>query len=141
MPFDYRFLPFFLDNYRFLPTKSNRRRENIDQEIRCSLHRLIEISGKNRVDSKYLLGMMLSGDKAGSEFRMEADEIIDKCRTFYFAGKENTANLLIWAVLLLSLRQEWQDKAREEVLQVCSKNEHPNADDLINLKIASPVSL
>lgn len=123
--------------HRFVPTKKNRRRQTLDQEIRCSLRKLIETNGTKCEDSKNLLGLMLSASNAGSENKMGIEEIIDECKTFYFAGKETTANLLTWVTLLLALHQEWQDKARDEVLKVCGKCEHPNAENLSDLKIVS----
>jgi cytochrome P450 len=125
-------------SHRFVPTKKNRRRHMLNQEVRNSLRKLIEINGRKCEDSNNLLGMMLSASKLGSEFRMGIEEIIDECKTFYFTGKETTANLLTWATLLLALHQEWQNKARDEVLQACGKSEHPNAENLSNLKIVSP---
>jgi cytochrome P450 len=98
---------------------------------------LIEINGSKCENSNILLGLMLSANKSGSKFKMGIEEIIDECKTFYFAGKETTANLLTWATLLLALHQEWQDKARDEVLQVCGKYKHPSAENLSNLKIVS----
>jgi cytochrome P450 len=129
----------YIPGFRFVPTKKNRTRRSLNTDIECSLRKLIEINGRKCEDSKNLLGLMLSASKAGSEFKMGIDEIIHECKTFYFAGKETTANLLTWATLLLALHQEWQDKARNEVLTVCGKHEHPNAENLSNLKIVTMV--
>uniref|UniRef100_A0ACD5TH60 Uncharacterized protein n=1 Tax=Avena sativa TaxID=4498 RepID=A0ACD5TH60_AVESA len=130
---------FYFPGFRFIPTKKNRRRHNLNQEIRNSLRKLIEINGTKCEDSKNLLGLMLSASKTDNEFKMGIEEIIDECKTFYFAGKETTANLLTWATLLLALHKEWQDKVRNEVYQVCGKYKHPNADHLSGLKIVNMV--
>lgn len=129
----------YIPGFRFVPTKKNRKRQRLNQEIQCSLRKLIEINGTKCEDSKNLLGLMLSASKAGSEYKMGIEEIIHECKTFYFAGKETTANLLTWATLLLALHQEWQVKARDEVLKVCGKHEHPNAENLSDLKIVTMV--
>ncbi|VAH19059.1 unnamed protein product [Triticum turgidum subsp. durum] len=130
---------FYFPGFRFLPTKKNQRRHSLNQEIRSSLRKLIETNGRKCEDSKNLLGLMLSASKTDNEFKMGIEEIIDECKTFYFAGKETTANLLTWATLLLALHKEWQDKARSEVYQVCGKHKHPNAENLSSLKIVNMV--
>ncbi|XBJ25469.1 hypothetical protein VPH35_003117 [Triticum aestivum] len=109
---------FYFPGFRFVPTKKNRRRHSLNQEIRSSLRKLIETNGRKCEDSKNLLGLMLSASKTDNGFKMGIEEIIDECKTFYFAGKETTANLLTWATLLSALHKEWQDKARDEVHQV-----------------------
>ncbi|KAJ3676335.1 hypothetical protein LUZ60_003747 [Juncus effusus] len=128
----------YFPGFRFIPTNKNRKRWSIEKEIRDSLRRIIE---KNKIkceDSKNLLGLMLAAGKADGQ-EMEMEEIIEECKTFYFAGKETTANLLSWAVFLLAFHQEWQDKAREEVLSVCGKGKCPTADNVANLKIVSMI--
>lgn len=97
----------YIPGFRFV--KKNRKRQRLNQEIQCSLCKLIEINGTKCEDSKNLLGLMLS------------------------------ANLLTWATLLLALHQKWQVKARDEVLKVCGKHEHPNVENLSDLKIVTMV--
>jgi cytochrome P450 len=110
-------------------------------ELQNLLRKLIEINGRKCEDAKNLLGLMLSASKALSKFKMDIEEIIEECKVFYFGGKETTAHLLTWATLLLASNREWQDKARDEVHRVCGKFEHPNAENLSNLKIVSHIFL
>lgn len=122
--------------HRFIPTKKNQMRRRINKEIRNSLRKLIETNSGKCEDSNNLLGLMLAANKAAGQ-ELGIEEIIDECKTFYFAGKETTTNLLTWAVLLLAVHGEWQHKARGEVMAVCGKDRHPRADDLANLKTVS----
>ncbi|KAK1288778.1 hypothetical protein QJS10_CPB19g00482 [Acorus calamus] len=128
----------YIPGFRFLPTKRNRKRWQLDKEIRRLLRNLIEANGEASENSKNLLGLMISANKCQEDEKdqMTIDDIIDECKTFYFAGKDTTANLLTWALLLLALHQDWQRKAHEEIFQVCgSHHEPPNADHLSHLKI------
>lgn len=60
-------------------------------------------------------------------------DIVEECKTFFFAGKQTTSNLLTWATVLLAMHPNWQERARQEVLEVCG-SELPNKDHLFKLK-------
>ena len=93
-------------------------------------------------DNGDLLGLMMESNiketqEAGSSKpTMTTDDIVGELKLFYFAGMETTAVLLTWAMVVLSMHPEWQDRAREEVLRVFGKN-HPDPEGINRLKVVS----
>ncbi|XP_034682530.1 cytochrome P450 CYP72A219-like [Vitis riparia] len=132
----------YLPGIRFVPTVKNRRRYHIDNEIKAMLRSMIhrKKQAMKNGDSGYnddLLGLLLQlTEEIDNEMRIE--DLIEECKLFYFAGQETTANLLTWTMILLSMNPKWQDKAREEVLQICGKK-IPDLEAIKHLKIVSMI--
>ncbi|KAK4434508.1 cytochrome [Sesamum alatum] len=131
----------YIPGFRFLPTKKNRLRWKLDRETRQSIRSLIEKSSRSIENRHALLALLMSPyrNEDGVEERLDIDEIIDECKTFYFAGKETTANLLSWTLLLLAQHQDWQTRARDEVLVTCGSKIRPSAEHLSSFKLMSMI--
>nr|CAD1843004.1 unnamed protein product [Ananas comosus var. bracteatus] len=149
-----------IPGYRFLPTRKNTSSWKLDKEIRKHLVRLI---GRRKEDSdsdsdsasasagekpdgraKDLLGLMINArppslagkgkDCDSSAAAITVHDIVEECKTFFFAGKQTTSNLLTWTTVLLAMHPEWQERARAEVLSVCGSRALPTRDHLAKLK-------
>nr|GME06658.1 cytochrome P450 72A15-like [Ipomoea batatas] len=134
--------------------KKNRRRNNLDKKITSMLRTLVETkeakirAGEAKEDD--LLGLLLQSNNAQTNqqnhesnkknYEMSMEEIIEECKQFYLAGHETTATWLTWTIIVLAMHQDWQQKAREEVLQVCG-NKTPDPQAISHLKIVSTALL
>lgn len=127
---------------RYLPTKRNIEKWRLERKIRDTLMRIIQGRLKSK-DSSYgndLLGLMMESAQKQECVGLNTDEIIDECKTFFFAGHETTSHLLTWTMFLLSTNETWQKRLREEVVRECGV-ETPNADSLSKLKLVTMVLL
>ncbi|XP_040381073.1 cytochrome P450 709B1-like [Oryza brachyantha] len=135
--------------FQYIPTKRNMRRRQLEKKVRGMLMAMIRerqvAAGKEARD---LLGLMLEANAAcgsGGPTSMTLDEIIDECKTFFFAGHDTTSHLLTWAMFLLGTHPEWQERLREEVLRECGgggggdTEALPNGDALSKLKLMTMV--
>ena len=81
--------------------------------------------------------MILKGARSSDLSSVETDNfIVDNCKNIYFAGYETTAITASWALLLLALNPHWQDKVREEVVEICG-GKIPDADMIRKMKTVS----
>ncbi|KAI3846878.1 hypothetical protein MKX03_008471 [Papaver bracteatum] len=72
--------------------------------------------------------------------RISIQDMIDECKTMYFAGHETTATLLTWTCLLLAIHTDWQDKARKEVIGLMGeKNQIFDEKCMAKLKIVTMI--
>ncbi|GMN63292.1 hypothetical protein TIFTF001_032367 [Ficus carica] len=129
----------YIPGLRFVPTRKNRRRYKLDSEIKATIRDIIrqkkkEIENRSELSGTDLLGLLLDDCKQQSDNCITIEEVIEECKLFYFAGKDTTANLLTWTMVLLSMHPTWQEKAREEVLRICGKKS-PDFESISHFKI------
>ncbi|KAL5655894.1 hypothetical protein ACJX0J_035213, partial [Zea mays] len=140
------FQTIFIPGYWLLPTKNNRRMKEIDREIRKILHGIIRKRERAFIDSEGtnddLLGLLVESNmresNGNAKLGMTTEDIIEECKLFYFAGMETTSVLLTWTLILLSMHPEWQEQAREEVLNHFGMGT-PDFDNLNRLKIVTMI--
>ncbi|CAK8563362.1 unnamed protein product [Lathyrus sativus] len=126
----------FIPGYRFFPTRRNIKSWKLDKQIKKSLVKLIERRRENsneRIEKgpKDLLGLMI---QASSKTNVTVDDIVGECKSFFFAGKQTTSNLLTWTTILLAMHPQWQVQARDEVLKMCGSRDVPTKDHVVKLK-------
>ncbi|KAH7652135.1 Cytochrome P450 B-class protein, partial [Dioscorea alata] len=140
------FYKVLIPGYRYLPTKKNTISWRLEKEIRSKLVRLISKRKDDHEDeektagedgrAKDLLGLMIDESRKLRRNNMiiSVHDIMEECKTFFFAGKQTTSSLLTWATVLLAMHQDWQENARHEVLSVCGPCDIPTRDHLSKLK-------
>ncbi|KAK1299342.1 Secologanin synthase [Acorus calamus] len=142
-----KFLP--IPGYRFLPTKRILRMRAMDKEVQGILNSIINkrlnAMRLGEASNDDLLGVLLESNfKLSQEqnnsksLALTIEDIIEECKLFYFAGQETTSILLTWTIILLCMHQDWQSRARQEVLHVFG-DDKPNLDGLNHLKIVTMV--
>jgi len=125
--------------------------KEIDRDIKASLKDMIYKREKalkaGEATNDDLLSILLESNhkeiqehanRDNKNVGMSLEDVIEECKLFYFAGQETTSVLMVWTMVLLSRYPSWQERAREEVLQVFG-NQKPSFDGLNRLKIVSTV--
>ena len=114
--------------------------EKLEKEIHDSIVQTIKkreeketSAGEDNFGSDFLGELIKVHHDANEKQSISVDEMVDECKTFYFAGEETTNSLLAWTVLLLALNEDSQDVARKEVLELFGK-QNPTPDGISKLK-------
>ena len=123
-----------------MQNKSNRQMWRLEKELNSKISKLIKHHQKETHEHD-LLQMILEGAKncTGSSDGLLSNSmshdrfVIDNCKNILFAGHETIAITASWCLMLLAAHQDWQDRARAEVLEVCGKGA-PDASMLRSLK-------
>ncbi|TYI45522.1 hypothetical protein E1A91_D13G042900v1 [Gossypium mustelinum] len=114
--------------------------ERIAKMIHDSVMRIVKkreervVNGEADNFGRDFLGLLVDAyHEADQENRLSIQDMVDECKTFYFAGQETVNSLLAWATLLLAIHTDWQDKARAEVIEVFG-NQNPDSEGMAKLK-------
>lgn len=135
----------FIPGYSFLPTSTTRISRRLSKEIRKSLLKLID-SRKRSKDPNYqessnecptdlLEVMMRAADQSNDPAAVTDNDVVEECKTIFFAGTHTTSSMLTWTTVLLAMHGRWQEEARDEVIRVCGARATPTKDDLAKLKL------
>ena len=107
-------------------------RESIVELIRKKEEKVV--SGEEKNYGSDFLGLLVKAcHDADESQRISVEDVVDECKTFYFAGQETSNSLLAWTMLLLAIHVDWQEEARKEVVELFGK-QSPIPDDLMKLK-------
>ncbi|KAK9937692.1 hypothetical protein M0R45_014465 [Rubus argutus] len=118
----------YIPGWRFLPTKMNQRIKEINKEIKGLLKGII-----NKREKAIMAGEATKNDLLGELLESKFKDIQEY-------GKNNKNIGMVWTMVLLGQNQNWQDRARQEVLQVFGSNK-PNFDGLAHLKVVTMILL
>ncbi|MED6143785.1 hypothetical protein PIB30_009287 [Stylosanthes scabra] len=134
-----------IPGFQYLPTKRNREIWRLEKEVDSMISKIINERLQQDAEEQDLLQMILEGAKSceGSDSifsdSVSRDRfIIDNCKNIFFAGHESTAITASWCLLLLAIHQDWQDRVRAEVLELCG-NHAPDASMLRKMKMLNMV--
>ncbi|XP_047324527.1 cytochrome P450 CYP749A22-like [Impatiens glandulifera] len=113
----------------------------LERNIKSSVLELVkkreaDMVGKSSFGDDYL-GQLINVYHDPSNGIM-IDQMIDEIRTIYGAGHLTTTNLLAWTIFLLSINIDWQEKARNEVIELFG-HEKPSSDGIARLRNVSPL--
>lgn len=119
----------------------------MEKEIKKSLVKLISRRRENEkgcgVEEKEkgpkdLLGLMIQASNMNMNMsNVTVDDMVEECKSFFFAGKQTTSNLLTWTTILLAMHPHWQVRARDELLKLCGSRDLPTKDHVAKLRTVS----
>ncbi len=129
----------FLPVPRWVPRFHRRATRRAAQAIRTAIaeltaNRMAEIEAGTAPDDLATKIMTTADPETGERF--SADEMVDQVAIFFLAGHETSASALGWALYLLALFPDAQDRVAEEAAAL---SENPAFSDLSKLKFTRDV--
>ncbi|MCO5578826.1 hypothetical protein L7F22_032673 [Adiantum nelumboides] len=145
-----------IPGYKYIPTRMNIQCWRLEKSIEKELGEIVEArrraarsssslspveGSENGSYGEDLLGLMLASEEQieAKRMRLSTRQVVDECKTFFFAGHETTSHLLAWSMVLLAHYGEWQERARQEVLLELAPALCPAAHHLPKFKILGTI--
>ncbi|GMI64312.1 PHYB ACTIVATION TAGGED SUPPRESSOR 1 [Hibiscus trionum] len=91
------------------------------------------VSGDEGFGNDFLGLLVTAYHGSDNKNRLSMEDLIDECKTFYFAGQETVNSLLAWTVFLLAIYGDWQEKARKKVIDIFG-DQNPHSEGIAKLK-------
>ncbi|KAG8499827.1 hypothetical protein CXB51_006549 [Gossypium anomalum] len=114
--------------------------EELAKEIQDCVMKIVKkredkvVNGEADSFGNDFLGLLINAyHDSDKNNKLSMEDLVDECKTFYFAGQDTVNALLAWTVLLLAIHGDWQDKARREVIGIFG-NQNPQPEDIAKLK-------
>ncbi|MBA0647539.1 hypothetical protein Goklo_015392, partial [Gossypium klotzschianum] len=114
--------------------------EELAKEIQYCVMKMVKkredkvVNGEADSFGNDFLGLLVNAYHDSDENnRLLMEDLVDECKTFYFAGQDTVNSLLAWIVFLLAIHGDWQEKARREVIEIFS-NQIPDSEGMSKLK-------
>ncbi len=126
---------------RWFPRFHRRRTRRTAHAIRALMadltqQRIAEISAGSAPNDLATKIMTTSDPQTGERF--DADEMVDQVAIFFLAGHETCASALAWALYLMALYSDWQDRVAEEAQAVFGESP-PDFSGMARLRITRDV--
>lgn len=127
----------FIKGPRWMPRFFKRETLRTAQVIRqligdLTRERLAQIADGTAPDDLATKIMTTVDPETGDRF--DVDEMVDQVAIFFLAGHETSASALSWALYLLAMYPEWQDKIADEAREL-----EPDFSNLSRLKVTRDV--
>ncbi|MBA0797515.1 hypothetical protein Gohar_008204, partial [Gossypium harknessii] len=114
--------------------------EELAKEIQYCVMKMVKkredkvVNGEADSFGNDFLGLLVNAyHDSDKNNKLSMEDLVDECKTFYFAGQDTVNALLAWIVFLLAIHGDWQEKARREVIEIFS-NQIPDSEGMSKLK-------
>ncbi|MBA0827648.1 hypothetical protein Goarm_012410 [Gossypium armourianum] len=114
--------------------------EELAKEIQYCVMKMVKkredkvVNGEADSFGNDFLGLLVNAyHDSDKNNKLSMEDLVDECKTFYFAGQDTVNALLAWTVLLLAIHGDWQDKARREVIGIFG-NQNPQPEGIAKLR-------